>query len=540
MTNSALPHGQWFGFFSYAFDPENRQPTELALEVNGDQIRGGGQDADGHFRIEGSVVDGGKVRWLKKYREAGTVVAYVGTWDAAASELAGRWRIVNSEVHGRFSLKPGSAPKGLDVEEPTPAKIAAKLSDRFKAACSIDLDALRFDGEREMLLELLADPDFVCAIDGATAAQQVNAAQGTGASPHRARLQRAITPRVFEALDRCVDALKLTLPVTLYVENDGSLNACVLAPSDSGIEIILTSGAINVLDVDEMAYVLGHEIGHALLGHHATFVNDGSQLSGVTNLRRLALSRYQELSADRVGLLACPDTAKVVRAEFMLHSGISADGVVGSADAILAAARDALAKANEISASDALDANYATHPYGPMRTLAIDWFARSTTFHALRGAAGGELSEAELEKCVADVVSVMNPTCLGETVQVEEIFEFVALAALAVADAEGGISKAEARTIKGMGPEVQAAFERSKQLSLEEQQLRALELSEKLGLTLSGAQRQRIVEDLVTIAQVDGEVSEPEAMALSGISALLGVTPTAALGVLGEIQAGLD
>ena len=187
-----------------------------------------------------------------------------------------------------------------------------------------------------------------------------------------------------------------------------------------------------------------------MLGHIEARVGHDADLSGQARLRRLALFRYQELSADRVGLLCCVDVEKAVRAEFMLHTGVVTRDRIGSARAIIAGAESAIAR-GEGQARDAKD-GYDTHPCGAFRTLAIAWFGASNTFASLTGkmSTGVTLTDEELEKRVQSLVEVMNPSIMDATSTDAELAEFVALAALAVARADKTASQKELTTIRGL------------------------------------------------------------------------------------------
>lgn len=551
-STSSMPAGRWHGYFAYSYDLEARQPTRLALEIDGEALRGAGEDGDGRYEIAGSIVPAdGTVRWQKRYREqGGAVVAYLGRWDAERGEIAGRWRVVNTEVHGRFALRPGEGEAGEAEVEAAPAELLAQLLQKWQPLCRLDLEAVRFDGERAMLQELLAEPDFVKALGESSAAVALGGGQGPRRelAHNRVRLRREVLPHVFAALDRGIEALGLTAPVHLFCENNGTLNAWVTTTEGREIHVTLTSGAINALDGDELAYVLGHELGHAVLGHLDTLiVGGGAELSGLVQLRRLALSRYQELSADRVGLLSCPDVGKAIRAEFMLHSGVTLRDAIGRPEDLLRAARAAVELGAATGEADAAPAaveigegGLDTHPYGPMRTLATDWFGRSTTFHALRGQKGGEISEAELEAHVQRVVELMNPSVLGQATATADIAEFLVLAGLSVAEATGGASTKEVAAIKRLGSGFGDVLAKVRALPLEVQQVRIVELAEQLTLALPPAKLHRIVEDLTLIAEADGTVSDNEALAIGGIAGLLGVSPTAGEETLVELGAGLD
>jgi Zn-dependent protease with chaperone function len=100
--------------------------------------------------------------------------------------------------------------------------------------------------------------------------------------------------------------------------------------------IVVNSALVELLDQDEMAFVLGHELGHAVSGHavYQTLLQRLLQLSGLLTAVpvgglgiRLILaalmewSRKSELSADRAGLLATQDPAVAFRVHMKLASG---------------------------------------------------------------------------------------------------------------------------------------------------------------------------------------------------------------------------
>jgi len=100
--------------------------------------------------------------------------------------------------------------------------------------------------------------------------------------------------------------------------------------------IVLNSGLVDLLDEEELRFVIGHELGHAISGHavYQTLLQRLLLLSGVLaalpmgalGLRAIVAalfewSRKAELSADRAGLLATQDTASAFRVHMQLASG---------------------------------------------------------------------------------------------------------------------------------------------------------------------------------------------------------------------------
>jgi len=96
--------------------------------------------------------------------------------------------------------------------------------------------------------------------------------------------------------------------------------------------VVLQSALLQVMDEDELRFILGHELGHVRLGH--TWLN--SLVGGMAGIPSpflastlLAMAflwwnRACEYSADRAGLLACGKPHKAVSALVRLAAGTEA------------------------------------------------------------------------------------------------------------------------------------------------------------------------------------------------------------------------
>lgn len=532
-----IPSGDYHGSLLVAPQGDEMSVLDFNLVVDGEVVRGKGTGWDGPFVIEG-VADARGIRFVTKPENGSMSTAYVGAFDDAKRELTGRWRSVNSSPHGRFKLRSGKR-AGVEPATRTPREILDEIWGKLQANCTVDLKAVRFDGEEMMLGALLADAEFYAAMSAASATPPDPRREGQMAA-YMVRLTPAMLPHAFRALSRCVEVIGLKRKVLMYVQNDGALNACVSTAEDGAIRVTLTSGLLDALDEDELTYVVGHELGHATLGHLEVRINDDRQLSGLTVLRHFALRRYQELSADRMGLICSPNVDKVLRAELMIHSGITRRDRIGEPAEILRAAADALSLCRgELVGADS---RYATHPYGPMRTLAIADFARSLTYATLAKVAPAPdaLDHAALDKKVQEVMDVMNPIELGQSTDVgPDVTRFMALGALQIAAATDGISDDEVTAIRRLAG-VSDVLDELRALSFEEQQIEVAEVAEKLTLELPPARRLRLLEDLAFIAAADGNISSDEEMVFMGLANVLQVYPTAPLSALAEMKRGLD
>lgn len=147
-----------------------------------------------------------------------------------------------------------------------------------------------------------------------------------------------VDERQFGTLHRLLTDVGTTLDVNgvpeLYVTADPYYNAMTIG-LDKPI-IVVNSALVGLLDEEEMRFLLGHELGHAISGH-ALYRTLLLRLVGLTGavtaipLGGLGIrviiaalrewSRKSELSADRAGLLATQDPNAAYRCHMKLASG---------------------------------------------------------------------------------------------------------------------------------------------------------------------------------------------------------------------------
>jgi Zn-dependent protease with chaperone function len=116
--------------------------------------------------------------------------------------------------------------------------------------------------------------------------------------------------------------------VDYFVVPKRERNAYTFGFSDPKI-VVIYSSMLNVMDADELKFIIGHELGHVVLGH--TWLNTLlGGMSGIpTSLGAAILltfsfrwwNRACEYSADRAGMLACGSLNKAVSALVKLVAG---------------------------------------------------------------------------------------------------------------------------------------------------------------------------------------------------------------------------
>ena len=142
-------------------------------------------------------------------------------------------------------------------------------------------------------------------------------------------------PRIWQLYTEVCDTLDAPAHYPLFVSQSPVVNAGAYGMKEPFI--ILNSGSLELLSDDQVAYVLGHEVGHVMSDHvlYRTMTALLIQLAGlgfpIVGLAARAIlvallewSRKSELSADRAGLLATQDP-EVVMSSMLKMAGGGAD-----------------------------------------------------------------------------------------------------------------------------------------------------------------------------------------------------------------------
>lgn len=143
-------------------------------------------------------------------------------------------------------------------------------------------------------------------------------------------------PRVHELYQDVLRTLDADEPYDLFVSQTPIVNAGAYGMDRPFI--ILNSGTVNLLDDEELAYVMGHELGHIVSGHvlyktmmvlliilaQRNFPIVGLAARGVL-IALLEWYRKSELSCDRAGLLAVQDPQVVMGTMLKMAGGGDAE-----------------------------------------------------------------------------------------------------------------------------------------------------------------------------------------------------------------------
>ncbi len=207
---------------------------------------------------------------------------------------------------------------------------------------------------------------------------------------HQSLLQTGypVTPQSSPDLTRLVQINSLRLqtpPVEVFAVRNRTPNAYTFGLSTPQT-IVLHSALFDMMDQDEIQFVLGHEMGHVKLGH-AWLNSLIGGLAGVPISNEAALimslafrswNRACEYSADRAGMLACAKPEKALSALVKLEIGGNPRSQVSIEKAIQAIQHSEDNWMNDIS-----ELMY-THPIIAHRLIKLRAFAASPEYSRLQ------------------------------------------------------------------------------------------------------------------------------------------------------------
>jgi Zn-dependent protease with chaperone function len=202
-------------------------------------------------------------------------------------------------------------------------------------------------------------------------------------------------PQLYQAMLDGAYILDMPRVPEMFISQDPTVNAMALGTDKPFI--VITTGLVELMDPEEVRWVIGHELGHVLSGHS---VYRTMLFYLVALAARLALVpfawiglkaviwgleewfRKSELTGDRAGLLAGQDVAAARRALMKLAGGAQLAEL--SADAFLEQAReyDAVPDLRE-GLIKLLQLQGTTHPFAVVRFAEIDRWAAEGEYRGI-------------------------------------------------------------------------------------------------------------------------------------------------------------
>ncbi len=207
---------------------------------------------------------------------------------------------------------------------------------------------------------------------------------------HHSLMQRAYpvapasSPNLWRQIEICQQRLQPG-DLRVYVVQNDAMNAYTFGLESPRV-VVLYSPLLQVMDPDELRFVIGHEMGHVRLGH--TWLN--SLIGGLAGVPSslfistfLALifrgwNRACEYSADRAGLLACGSLEKAISAMVKL---VYPDRHLSQDEWSLVMSR---LDAEDDNPLNVLGEIFSTHPLLIRRIQRLQEFARTPHYQRLQ------------------------------------------------------------------------------------------------------------------------------------------------------------
>jgi hypothetical protein len=258
------------------------------------------------------------------------------------------------------------------------------------------------------------------------------------------RVDAAITPLLAQLGVVLARALRLVHPLDVFVIPSHEINAYCL-PSRRGHRLVmcLHSGLVSRLNSQELLFVMGHEVGHAILKHadlpKVDFDNPHFSPLEVVKLR--ALQRASEISCDRFGLLACQDVKTACSALFKVASGLT-ERWISFDEAAYSRHFDEIASMSELVSFEEAS---RSHPLSPLRVKALIAYSKSEAFATAFGKDNWTVSTDEMERTIENMLSVVAPDLseLDGKDEAEATNRFLFDSALLMIGADGLVSPDE-------------------------------------------------------------------------------------------------
>lgn len=403
---------------------------------------------------------------------------------------------------------------------------------------SFDLSSVRCSVERQLNEKILADEDLRQRIE--LVAEEVKDGRVQGRlelMTDAYRVDEAITPKLYRLGTVLTRALRLVHPLDIFVKADKDLNAyCLPSRKGSRLVMCLFSELVASLSSQELLFVMGHEVGHAIL-RHARIPRigfDNPNFSPLEVVRVRALERAHEISCDRFGLLACQDVRVASTALFKVASGLS-ERWISFDETAYSKHFDELSSMSEfVDIEDAA----RTHPFTPLRVKALVAFSRSELFADAFGKTNGTIPTEDMERAVETTLSVLDPDVSeleGKDTE-EAANRFVIDGALKVVVADGEVASDEVAWLEKLLSKKLSGETIARDLSDPDFQRTINDrLESNAGILrnkLSEVGRAKLLPMLRDVAQIAGGILESEYNVLEQLRELLKVSENVATFIL--------
>jgi Zn-dependent protease with chaperone function/uncharacterized tellurite resistance protein B-like protein len=342
---------------------------------------------------------------------------------------------------------------------------------------------------------------------------------------HSFKVTKELASSLYDLFHDVKKKLEFTEEIDFYVTNSPEVNAFALSAVEEGDSNIINinSSLIEMMDDDELRFIIGHEIGH-LISKNADITRlvrfvfpDPDKIPALLYHKINLWNKLAELTADRYGFIASPKLEKCVSNFFKLSSGMDPKRINFDFKAYLEE-NDRIIKYFQENRGQ----NLASHPINPIRIKAMVLFNESELYRSV--VAGTELKDdVGLTEKVDDLTGILM-TLTSSELDYHRI-NFMAAAGLLIAGADEQITTLEVERIMGMISRVMIfPKELVEQIHSSGKVMDIFNSSAQAIISQNPGERYSLFEFMVGVAMSDRQIFQQEIEFLYKVGEFFGLT----------------
>jgi Zn-dependent protease with chaperone function/tellurite resistance protein len=324
------------------------------------------------------------------------------------------------------------------------------------------------------------------------------------------RLDSLRAPAVFDELQRLKRRFGITAELECFLYRGSKSGASVIKVNVQNYLLLISPELFSILDIDELKFVLGHELAHIAFKNFELKKVDHEGLPSRLILKLMEHSRLAEISADLAGMICVSNPRSAQTAQLKISAGVSSPllKLDVSADTIQFDVLRSLINDDQLL----LEAK-ASHPCSIIRREAVN---RMINAIEKRGAhLEAAIADAHLE--LSDLIGLLSPATSSE----EEWL--VVIAAFWVAYSDASFDIIERREVAKICSDTE--FSDMHKLG-EAQDDPAYFFESMFAKAIKNEQLKKpkkaaLIDSVIAVAQSDGEVSDEERVTLFRIADIL-------------------
>lgn len=315
------------------------------------------------------------------------------------------------------------------------------------------------------------------------------------------RVDKKLMSRYYDIFYGVKELLAYDGDIDFYITSDTSINAWSYKGHREGEPDVINvnSGLLQLMNDDELRFVIGHEIGHLINGdsemkHLVDFVFPEEAAMPLALRYKVQLwSQLAELEADRYGFVACQNLDQCVSAFFKMTTGLNLEQINMDIQTLIESNKERL----KFFKGDTGYNSFEDHPVNPIRIEAINLFA-------------SYVQGKNIGKKMNELIKLL--TKMPSTPVDYYLARFVASAGLIIANADNLVTEEEYNVIIGELSAFQL-FPREYLQSFvdsNEDLFKEFEETAKKIMELDASRRPALLEFLITLAIVDRKIKKAE------------------------------